>query len=115
MCKFELCVLEFHLLIINYYYYFIINVKYEYDSPMDSHVWKWAWAGSIGCSRLMNFFRLRQEIEIYQKYAWQANLAPRGRKKVNGMTPNIAFTPLIFTFAGQDEKNLPSWNIMFKT
>ena len=28
---------------------------------MDSHVWKWEWAGSIGCSRLRIFFLLAAE------------------------------------------------------
>ncbi len=28
--------------------------------PMDSQVWKCAWAGSIGCSRRINFFCLPQ-------------------------------------------------------
>ena len=34
---------------------------------MDSHVWKWEWAGSIGCSRLRIFFLLAAEnIRNYQ-------------------------------------------------
>ena len=46
-------------------------------SPIDSHVWKWAWLGSIGCSVWFFRFRLRWQIKMAAKKAMDRMPIPR--------------------------------------